>query len=126
MVLFPEGGFLRKRKAISQKYAKKNGLPLLHHVSLPRVGALQVIMDTVGPKTVANNNCHSIGKSEITRVAVVTLIITIATQPKPVITMTICCLFIDCHGNSWAAGLNNRAFQERPLWKRRRCSGSWT
>lgn len=56
MVLFPEGGFLRKRKAVSQKYAQKNGLPLLHNVSLPRVGAMHAIMETVGPKTVANNN----------------------------------------------------------------------
>ena len=56
MVLFPEGGFLRKRKAVSQRYAQKNGLPLLEHVSLPRVGALHAIMETVGPKAVANNN----------------------------------------------------------------------
>lgn len=56
MVLFPEGGFLRKRKAISQKYAAKNNLALLHNVSLPRVGALQAIMHTVGGQGVANNN----------------------------------------------------------------------
>lgn len=56
IVLFPEGGFLRKRKAVSQKYAQKNGLPLLENVSLPRVGALNAIMDTIGPKAVANNN----------------------------------------------------------------------
>lgn len=60
MVLFPEGGFLRKRKAVSQKYAAKNNLPKLNHVSLPRVGALQTIMRTVGPQGVANNNSKSI------------------------------------------------------------------
>jgi lysophosphatidylglycerol acyltransferase 1 len=60
MVLFPEGGFLRKRKAVSQRYAEKNGLPLLQNVSLPRVGAMHAIMDTVGPKSVVNNNsCDS-------------------------------------------------------------------
>ncbi|RZB39480.1 acyl-CoA:lysophosphatidylglycerol acyltransferase 1 [Asbolus verrucosus] len=60
MVLFPEGGFLRKRKAVSQKYALKNGLPLLQNVSLPRVGAMHAIMETVGPKSLANNNsCNS-------------------------------------------------------------------
>lgn len=56
IVLFPEGGFLRKRKAISQNYARKNNLPLLNNVSLPRVGALQAIMSTVGPQTVIKNN----------------------------------------------------------------------
>ncbi|KAI4463166.1 1-acylglycerol-3-phosphate acyltransferase-related [Holotrichia oblita] len=56
MVLFPEGGFLRKRRAVSQRYAQKNNLPILQHVSLPRVGALKAIMATVGPNTLANNN----------------------------------------------------------------------
>ncbi|XP_049795534.1 acyl-CoA:lysophosphatidylglycerol acyltransferase 1-like [Schistocerca nitens] len=49
MVLFPEGGFLRKRRETSQRYALKNNLPVLQHVSLPRVGALQTIIDVVGP-----------------------------------------------------------------------------
>lgn len=56
MVLFPEGGFLRKRRAVSQKYAQKNNLPVLNNVSLPRVGALHAIMSTVGPGQAANNN----------------------------------------------------------------------
>jgi lysophosphatidylglycerol acyltransferase 1 len=54
MVLFPEGGFLCKRLETSQKYAKKNNLPILENVTLPRVGALQTIFDIVGP--VQNNN----------------------------------------------------------------------
>uniref|UniRef100_A0ABD2VRU7 Phospholipid/glycerol acyltransferase domain-containing protein n=1 Tax=Trichogramma kaykai TaxID=54128 RepID=A0ABD2VRU7_9HYME len=54
MVLFPEGGFLCKRRETSQKYAKKNNLPILENVTLPRVGALQTIFDIVGP--VQNNN----------------------------------------------------------------------
>lgn len=49
MVLFPEGGFLCKRREISQKYAKKNNLPILENVTLPRVGAMQTIFDTLGP-----------------------------------------------------------------------------
>ena len=49
LVLFPEGGFLHKRKAISHGYAKKKDLPLLEHCTLPRTGALDVIMDVLGP-----------------------------------------------------------------------------
>ncbi|XP_027228946.2 acyl-CoA:lysophosphatidylglycerol acyltransferase 1 isoform X1 [Penaeus vannamei] len=45
LVLFPEGGFLKNRKASSQSYAKKNNLPVLENVALPRVGALKVIVD---------------------------------------------------------------------------------
>lgn len=56
MVLFPEGGFLRKRRAVSQKFAEKNNLPLLNNVTLPRVGAMKAIMGTIGPETSANNN----------------------------------------------------------------------
>lgn len=47
MVLFPEGGFLTKRRPISQKFAEKNNLPLLHNVTWPRMGALFVIRDTL-------------------------------------------------------------------------------
>ncbi|XP_037038435.1 acyl-CoA:lysophosphatidylglycerol acyltransferase 1-like isoform X2 [Bradysia coprophila] len=49
MVLFPEGGFLRKRKEVSQQYALKNNLPLMNHVSLPRVGALKAIFSVLPP-----------------------------------------------------------------------------
>ncbi|XP_064600701.1 acyl-CoA:lysophosphatidylglycerol acyltransferase 1-like [Liolophura sinensis] len=47
VVIFPEGGFLRKRRVASQQYAKKNGYPVLEHVTLPRIGALQVVLDTL-------------------------------------------------------------------------------
>lgn len=60
MVLFPEGGFLRKRKAVSQKYAEQNNLPRLEYVTIPRIGAMQVIMDTLGPKSVVNNNSNCV------------------------------------------------------------------
>ncbi|GLH05577.1 uncharacterized protein GBIM_11175 [Gryllus bimaculatus] len=55
MVLFPEGGFLRKRRDTSQKFALKNNLPVLQHVSLPRVGAMHTIVDvalTAAPRRI--------------------------------------------------------------------------
>ncbi|XP_043075533.1 acyl-CoA:lysophosphatidylglycerol acyltransferase 1 [Puntigrus tetrazona] len=50
IVLFPEGGFLRKRRETSQSFAKKNDLPYLTHVTLPRLGATQIILKTLGPQ----------------------------------------------------------------------------
>ncbi|RXG60717.1 Acyl-CoA:lysophosphatidylglycerol acyltransferase 1 [Armadillidium vulgare] len=51
IVLFPEGGFLKNRKATSQRFAEKNNLPHLENVSLPRVGALKIILEEVGIST---------------------------------------------------------------------------
>lgn len=48
IVLFPEGGFLRKRRETSQLFAKKHSLPHLTHVTLPRLGASHVILKTLG------------------------------------------------------------------------------
>lgn len=48
MMLFPEGGFLRKRKEVSQRFAEKNNLPTLNHVTVPRVGAMKTIVDVLG------------------------------------------------------------------------------
>lgn len=50
MVLFPEGGFLCKRRETSQRFAKKNNLPILENVTLPRVGAMQTIVDRLSPQ----------------------------------------------------------------------------
>ncbi|XP_036992835.2 acyl-CoA:lysophosphatidylglycerol acyltransferase 1 isoform X1 [Artibeus jamaicensis] len=47
IVLFPEGGFLRKRRETSQAFAKKNNLPFLQHVTLPRVGATKIILNAL-------------------------------------------------------------------------------
>uniref|UniRef100_A0A8D3CVL9 Lysophosphatidylglycerol acyltransferase 1 n=1 Tax=Scophthalmus maximus TaxID=52904 RepID=A0A8D3CVL9_SCOMX len=47
IVLFPEGGFLRKRRETSQLFAKKRSLPHLTHVTLPRLGATHVILKTL-------------------------------------------------------------------------------
>uniref|UniRef100_A0A3Q0SMP1 Lysophosphatidylglycerol acyltransferase 1 n=1 Tax=Amphilophus citrinellus TaxID=61819 RepID=A0A3Q0SMP1_AMPCI len=47
IVLFPEGGFLRKRRETSQLFAKKHSLPHLTHVTLPRLGASHVILKTL-------------------------------------------------------------------------------
>ncbi|XP_028858156.1 acyl-CoA:lysophosphatidylglycerol acyltransferase 1 [Denticeps clupeoides] len=66
IVLFPEGGFLRKRRETSQAYAKKNDLPHLTHVTLPRVGATQVILKTLAPQ-LENGNVggESVAASQI-------------------------------------------------------------
>ncbi|XP_055376139.1 acyl-CoA:lysophosphatidylglycerol acyltransferase 1-like isoform X2 [Condylostylus longicornis] len=56
MVLFPEGGFLRKRREVSQRFAKKNNFPFLQHVTLPRVGALKAIMDVMVEEAVKSDN----------------------------------------------------------------------
>ncbi|CAH1110670.1 unnamed protein product [Psylliodes chrysocephalus] len=64
LVLFPEGGFLRKRKAVSHRYAEKMNYPKYEYVTLPRVGAMQVIMDTLNRKAVVNNNSNS-AKSDV-------------------------------------------------------------
>lgn len=50
LVLFPEGGFLRKRKEVSNEFAKKRDLPMLEHCTLPRTGALDVILNCLGPQ----------------------------------------------------------------------------
>ncbi|KAL1484455.1 hypothetical protein MTO96_032574 [Rhipicephalus appendiculatus] len=47
IVLFPEGGFLHKRRATSQRYARANGYPILEHVTLPRVGAMKTVLETL-------------------------------------------------------------------------------
>ncbi|KAK2086497.1 Acyl-CoA:lysophosphatidylglycerol acyltransferase 1 [Saguinus oedipus] len=47
IVLFPEGGFLRKRRETSQAFAKKNNLPFLTHVTLPRSGATKIILNAL-------------------------------------------------------------------------------
>lgn len=45
LVLFPEGGFLRKRLEGSNRYAVKNGLPLTKYVTHPRFGAFKDLID---------------------------------------------------------------------------------
>ena len=47
IILFPEGGFLSKKKSASSLYAMKNKLPMLRHVAYPKIGALQTILDTL-------------------------------------------------------------------------------
>lgn len=49
IIVYPEGGFLWKRREASQRYGQKNGYPVLKHVTLPRIGALKAVMDTVAP-----------------------------------------------------------------------------
>lgn len=45
MVLFPEGGFWRKRLEGSNRYATKNGLPHTKYVTHPRFGAFKDLID---------------------------------------------------------------------------------
>ena len=45
LVLFPEGGFLCKKKASSNRFARKNKLPFLQYCAYPRLGALKEILD---------------------------------------------------------------------------------
>ncbi|XP_054261392.1 acyl-CoA:lysophosphatidylglycerol acyltransferase 1-like isoform X3 [Macrosteles quadrilineatus] len=76
MVLFPEGGFLRKRREISQRYALKNNLPVLNHVSLPRLGAMQGIIDVCGcksDKVSPNNNTEVKGDYQLRWVLDITI-----------------------------------------------------
>ncbi|XP_052106920.1 acyl-CoA:lysophosphatidylglycerol acyltransferase 1-like [Mytilus californianus] len=54
IVVFPEGGFLYKRKKSSQQYAKKHNFPVLEHVTLPRIGAVKVITDSLYHDTLQN------------------------------------------------------------------------
>ena len=49
LVLFPEGGFFAKKKESNIRFAKKNDLPMLHHCSYPRLGALQMILNVLVP-----------------------------------------------------------------------------
>ncbi|KAG8443729.1 hypothetical protein GDO86_009051 [Hymenochirus boettgeri] len=64
IILFPEGGFLRKRRETSQLYAKKNNLPyVLTHVTLPRLGATQVILNTLLSQQ--ENGITSTGNPEV-------------------------------------------------------------
>lgn len=58
LVLFPEGGFLRKRIVKGQQYAQKNNLPILHNTTLPRLGALNGIRDVLIDPTAAQVENH--------------------------------------------------------------------
>lgn len=61
MVLFPEGGFLRKRKEVSQRFAEKNNLPVLNNVTVPRVGAMKAIVDVLGsPESPCDNERRNV------------------------------------------------------------------
>lgn len=44
------------------RYAEKNGYPVLNHVTLPRIGALKTILDTIGVPFSDNPNADINGK----------------------------------------------------------------
>ncbi|XP_058061763.1 acyl-CoA:lysophosphatidylglycerol acyltransferase 1-like isoform X1 [Anopheles bellator] len=65
MVLFPEGGFLRKRKEVSQRFAEKNNLPVLNNVTLPRVGAMKAIMDMLGASDITGGTASGAAQDAV-------------------------------------------------------------
>ncbi|XP_039273805.2 acyl-CoA:lysophosphatidylglycerol acyltransferase 1-like [Styela clava] len=74
MILFPEGGFLHKRREGSWRFSKRNNLPLLNNVTIPRVGAFQAIVDVLGVEGVKNGlNKDSLGKKHIKWIIDVTI-----------------------------------------------------
>ena len=56
LILFPEGGFLRKRKLASQNFARKNDLPVLNYCTLPRLGAVNSVMQSLSTDEKAEEN----------------------------------------------------------------------
>ncbi|GFN97093.1 acyl-CoA:lysophosphatidylglycerol acyltransferase 1 [Plakobranchus ocellatus] len=62
VIVFPEGGFLRKRLEASQKFARKNNLPVLQHVTLPRLGAVESVLSTVGEPYVPSAESFPMGE----------------------------------------------------------------
>lgn len=67
IVVFPEGGFLRKRKLTSQKFAKKKDLPHLENVTLPRVGCFSTTLDHLNPQLNHNKNLLAKGEGETSK-----------------------------------------------------------
>uniref|UniRef100_A0A2C9L0Q4 Acyltransferase C-terminal domain-containing protein n=1 Tax=Biomphalaria glabrata TaxID=6526 RepID=A0A2C9L0Q4_BIOGL len=47
------------------KYARKNGYPVLQHTTLPRIGAVKTILDTVGVPQQASDNVEPNGNYQI-------------------------------------------------------------
>ncbi|ELT94672.1 hypothetical protein CAPTEDRAFT_127675 [Capitella teleta] len=56
ILLFPEGGFLHKRRESSQRFAQKNGLPVMQHVAIPRVTGLLAVIETLSSGEVNHND----------------------------------------------------------------------
>ncbi|XP_065343289.1 acyl-CoA:lysophosphatidylglycerol acyltransferase 1-like isoform X2 [Cloeon dipterum] len=59
LILFPEGGFLHKRREASNRYLQKNaaqiGFSELKNVTLPRVGAMEAIIESLAPPSIHLN-----------------------------------------------------------------------
>ena len=47
LTLFPEGGLFINRKPSSDRFAEKAGIPKLDYVTVPRMGALEIIVRAV-------------------------------------------------------------------------------
>ncbi|XP_013407191.2 acyl-CoA:lysophosphatidylglycerol acyltransferase 1-like [Lingula anatina] len=61
ILLFPEGGFLRKRRQGSQIFGQKNNFPILEHVTLPRVGAMKTVLTTLSKETLKKKSTQAPG-----------------------------------------------------------------
>jgi len=64
LILFPEGGFLWKRRKASQRFAEKQGLPHLEHVTLPRMGAAGAVLQQLGDSAASQARTHSNGHGD--------------------------------------------------------------
>lgn len=51
---------------IFSRYAAKNNLPMLNNVSLPRVGALKIIIDEAGPNMPSSSPYTNVNKVDST------------------------------------------------------------
>ena len=47
--------FLLTSKHFSFRYGRKNGYPILRHVTLPRLGALQTLLTSLSPRSMLQN-----------------------------------------------------------------------
>jgi len=68
LTLFPEGGLFCNRKASSDRFAEKAGIAKLDYVTIPRMGALEIIVKAVRDDQMGklkresdNKNGHKIG-----------------------------------------------------------------
>ena len=70
VILFPEGGFYCNRVESSQRYARENDFPHLEHTTLPRMGAVKVILEEIGPRLSSNNSSSSLSRSNSSRLKI--------------------------------------------------------
>jgi len=65
VILFPEGGFFYRQKDSNLRYARANGFPELTYVTLPRLGAIQTILNEIGPRVETGIKQEHIGQKSM-------------------------------------------------------------